>query len=807
MLDTLIKDRDFFEYLINQIDCPLVYLSGGNTIEVANAPAITLLQLNPHQYVGIDIQALFLERNCSLSHLFSRKNLTVTEKTHPNGETTSTILWKIKPLTFPKENCNDALLIGYDITESKLISEELHSKVFFYENILSKLPTNVYWKDRNCIYLGCNERLAKVMGLPSREAVRGMTDFDFSWNKEAAQSFIEFDKKVMESGIPLTTEDTFEEANGNIVTVLTSKTPLQNEAGDSIGVLAISVDITELKRTQKKLNIEKQKSEAASKAKSEFIANMSHDLRTPITGILGMAQDLLNTANQTKSLLNDKKFTEHSTRLEAVIKTVKRDSQFLMTATYELLQLCNEILDVTKLESGKLSNRLESFNLDELISHNLELLRPLAQNRKLALYYELDEAIPRYLKGLRIYLDRTLLNLMSNALKFTEEGFVKIKASLAQPTHKTLSVGDPITLKISVEDSGIGIPEDKFEMIFEHFSRLNPAYQGLYKGAGLGLYTVKHYVKAMQGHIHLDSELGKGTCFTLTLPLSISDHTEQNKQPLHLSEISIPKPMEDLIFTDTDKSISPNEAKASVLIVEDQPLAAYAVNLHLKALHCYVEVAENGEKAVKMAQENDYDLILMDIGLPDFSGIEVSKKIRKISNLKKSEVPIVALTGHADNIKMRQKAIEAGMQDIINKPAQPPALEAILQKYVFNIIRKAPEPLQTIDWKASLQICGNDPESTAKMLSMLVTDLKKTKSTLDEAYHAKDFETLRAELHRLRGAVCYLKMPELEHALNDFHEAITINSPNPQTLETTYLALRNAIGTFQEAWDAQNSLE
>ena len=158
----------------------------------------------------------------------------------------------------------------------------------------------------------------------------------------------------------------------------------------------------------------------------------------------------------------------------------------------------------------------ESFDLRELVKHNIELTQPIARHKQLQLSCEIDDCIPTYLRGLRNYLHRTLLNLLSNALKFTNEGFVKIKVQLLSNNQLAYSLGDTVGLKISIQDSGIGIPEDKFETVFE---------QGLYKGAGLGLYAVKRYIEGMQATIKVESEVGQGTCFIIILPLTVSDHS------------------------------------------------------------------------------------------------------------------------------------------------------------------------------------------------------------------------------------------------------------------------------------------
>ena len=272
---------------------------------------------------------------------------------------------------------------------------------------------------------------------------------------------------------------------------------------------------------------------------------------------------------------------------------------------------------------------------------------------------------------------------------------MQVSAALAKGSHPPFCVGDLITVSLLVEDSGIGIPDDKFETIFE---RLRPAYEGVYAGTGLGLYAVKRYVESMQGEINVQSEQAKGTCFTISLPFTVSDHTDQIERSTCAKTAVV------------DKPVSFDGMRVSVLVVEDSPLAVIGLQNLLK--HCAVEVAKSGAQAIEMAQNRTYDLIFMDIGLSDFSGIEVTKKIRALSDTQKSQVPIVALTGHAHEAEKRQACLSAGMQAVLSKPIGRPELESALKNYVYRAIAQekstygtstltdiAVEPRDIIDWE------------------------------------------------------------------------------------------------------------
>ncbi|MBA2651053.1 MAG: PAS domain-containing sensor histidine kinase [Tatlockia sp.] len=408
--------------------------------------------------------------------------------------------------------------ISLNITDRKLKEKktvlEKEALEITLAGILENLPGHVYWKNQHSIYQGCNLAQAISAGFSTPAEMVGKTDNEMPWCHEAP-ILRESDLTVMNNKTSITREEASQLAGSeHVSTFLSKKSPLFNAKGEVIGVLGISFDITERKEMEKELHQAKIAAEAANHAKSEFIANMSHDLRTPLTGIIGMTQEMFNTADDIRPLIEqatgDEKAASQNnyfTLLKHIVETVQEDSQLLIGATDELLELCNEILETMRLESGHKPIDAESFNLQDLIKRNISLLQPTAAHKKLSLSYEIDKLIPTYFCGLRNYLDRTLLNLLSNALKFTETGFVKLKVKLVDDSHSTYQTGESLIVEITVEDSGMGIPKDKFETIFEHFSRLTPSYQGMYKGAGLGLYTVKRYIEAMNATIEVDSEI------------------------------------------------------------------------------------------------------------------------------------------------------------------------------------------------------------------------------------------------------------------------------------------------------------
>ena len=600
------------------------------------------------------------------------------------------VQWTIAPIFDRKNpaNITSILLIGVD--ENLFLDfDQLTKKIKNFEFIINSVPHAIFWKDKDSVFLGCNEKFAHLAMLNSTEEIVGKTDYDLPWSKKESDQYVADDHFVIQSKKEkLNIEENLTNQNEPSF-LLTSKVPLyDNRSGEVSGVLGIFTDITNLKKTEEELKVAKIKAEVASKAKSEFIANMSHDIRTPITGMVGMIQDLLNTMDETELALKDNVTFSRENLLKLIqylMKHVKNDSEILMSSVDQLLQLCNEILELTRLENGILDQRPESFDIHQLIQHNIDFLQPVAKNKKLVLSAKIGDNVPKYVKGLRSYVNRTIVNLVSNALKFTKKGYVKINLSLREERSAQHHVGDRINLQISIKDTGIGIPEDKFETIFEHFSRLTSSYQGIYEGSGLGLYTVKRYVEAMEGEIEVESKIGEGTCFKIILPLVISDRVDKLRQsirtPAVASVTSKPTEINLTSFSKLDKS---ELGSGHILMVEDSKVAAIGLTLTLKPFNCIIDFAETGAGAIKKAQNNTYDLILMDVGLPDMTGIDVTKAIRAFSDVQKSSVPIIGVTGHANDPEMRHECLDAGMQEVLSKPTQVPLLKPIFERFVFN---------------------------------------------------------------------------------------------------------------------------
>lgn len=520
----------------------------------------------------------------------------------------------------------------------------------YLESILASSPSNIYWLDKEGRTLGYNDQQIKYLGLNSRDEALGKTIFDVAallgWDPEIPQKIRTHDLEVMNSRQPSISRETVV-VNGEEKVYLGCKSPMFDETGEVIGILGISTDITEQARIEKDLQLAKEKAEAANKAKSQFIASISHDIRTPLTGIQGVA-----------SWLVDKAPVE-----------LRPEIQGLVSASQELLALLNNVISLAKLELGE-SITTEAFDLQALIYRLRDLFAPIAQQKNLALRVVYPDDVPRQFVSVPVLVQRTILNLISNALKFTKQGHVMI----------SVTQNDDGATQVSVEDTGIGIPEHLCNEIFTSFNRVTPSYQGQYRGSGLGLSIARQFAEQLGGSISVKSQLGQGSQFLITLPLPLAQAN------VAMAAVAVDEEVQDQVrllqpqqALSTEQDIEKNAATRHILLVEDNFLIQKGIAMLLNKLNCYVEVANNGAEAIALAGKNNYDLIFMDIGLQDQDGLAVTRQIRQ-SFPHHAQTPIIALTAHLET-ESRASCFAAGINDIIIKPLTLENARACLEQY------------------------------------------------------------------------------------------------------------------------------
>jgi PAS domain S-box-containing protein len=380
--------------------------------------------------------------------------------------------------------------LNNELAQYKHEVEDLRRSKIYLDNILEHLPVFIYWKDKKGKILGDNKRHAELLGFNDPIEVIGKSDFDFSW-REQASDLRKNDVDVMNAGEISIFQESGVLPDGQEITCITHKSSLKDTSENIIGIIGISLDITDRIKLEEKLEVALTQAKAANKAKTEFIANMSHDVRTPLSGIIGGA-DLL--------------------RYKLQDPTLKSFAEDVFFSAEKLLDFFNDVIKLSLAESDVIYEN-KPFNIKKMVDDLLGFFKISARMKSIQLTLDYDKTIPNSLTGNASCLYRVLQNLLGNAIKFTDKnGSVTLRLRLVRN-----SKSEDTMISVVVEDTGIGIPKNKQARIFEKLEKLSPSYNGAHEGFGMGLYIAKQFIEMMNGKITFDSEENKGSRFKIIL--------------------------------------------------------------------------------------------------------------------------------------------------------------------------------------------------------------------------------------------------------------------------------------------------
>jgi PAS domain S-box-containing protein len=499
--------------------------------------------------------------------------------------------------------------------------------------------------------------------------------------------------------------------NGSIYPEEMTVTPIFE--GDTIThFVAVKKDITERLDKEAQLKATMEKALEASKMKSEFLSTMSHEIRTPMNGIIGMTEILLGTEL-------DKEQTEFA-------KIIRESSD-------SLLAILNDILDFSKMEAGKMTIEEVDFDLKDTCKGVIRLLESKAKEKGLELIMDMDASLPIYVKTDPVRVRQIILNLVGNAIKFTEKGFVKIKL------EPVLAIKDGFIVRFVIEDSGIGISKETQKKLFQSFTQADGSTTRRYGGTGLGLAICKKLIALMDGDIGVVSEGGQGSKFWFEIPLKISQRNFQT---------------EEAAKGGTSVTTPASNGKR-LLLAEDNIVNQKVAVVQLNKLGYAVDVAENGQKAVELALANgNYELILMDCQMPTLDGFEATRELRK----QGFDKPIIAMTANAMQGD-RERCIAAGMDDYVTKPINTNLLSQTLEKYIKtdNVQNstddnKKEKPVYFLNRDRLNDFFGDDLETLKEFLAIYVHSTTELIDNLHAASNEDNFDALFGLGHNLKGS-------------------------------------------------------
>lgn len=633
--EALKESEERHRLLIETMNEGMVVLDKNSNIEYVNSKLCKMLGYNEDDFLNhpiadfLDVKNQDIMKEQFESHNKSKAISYEIEWTRKDGKKVPTIV-SPQPIFDSDGNITGRFGTITDITDIKQAQESLAKERALLSNLIDSIPDLIFYKDLDGVYIGCNPAFGELVGLEPEKIV-GVTDYDI-FPDNVAEAFIERDEQVLEEGKPLSQEEWVTYPSGERVLLDTLKTPYFGPDGQTLGLIGISRDTTERKQAEVALKEAKEAAEAAAKAKADFLATMSHEIRTPMNGVIGMTGLLMDT----KLNVEQREFVE----------TIRISGEALLT-------IINDILDFSKIESGKMELEYQPFQLNVCIEESLNLFSTRASEKAIDLVYHIQEDVPPFINGDVTRLRQILVNLIGNAVKFTDEGEIFIKV---EKIHQS---DNEMELKFSVRDTGIGIPEQKLNRLFEVFSQVDSSTTRKYGGTGLGLAICKRLSELMGGKIWVESEMGIGSTFYFTIKASEAE--------------AVTKP-----YLEFD---IPELTNKRVLIVDDNQTNRRILTLQYQRWGMIPTAAATPHEALKIIQSNvQFDVGILDYHMPEMDGVQLGREIR--NHRSKDELPLIMFSSSA----ARPEALVENARDVFSAYISKPVRQSQLFDTMMNVL-------------------------------------------------------------------------------------------------------------------------
>lgn len=594
-----------------------------------------------------------------------------------------------------------------ELQELKTLNETLELLAL----VASKTDNGVVILDAQGTVEWVNDSFSRMTGIGSA-TIRGQPLaamlFDEEGEEDARRQF----QRFLEAGRGLSQEIQQRRDDGQPYWLSIGMTPVFNDEGDITRWVGIAHDVTRRREEQQALEQAKEAAEAASRAKGEFLANVSHEIRTPMNVIIGMTELTLGT-----------RLTPEQREYLSAVKN----------SAESLLRLLNDVLDLSKIEAGKLQIEVVPFSLAELVLEVVKLWEPSARQKGLRTAGQMAADLPPVVAGDSVRLRQILFNLIDNAIKFTEQGEVVVAVSLDSRS------GDEAHVHFAVRDTGIGIPEHKRDSIFEAFSQADTSTSRRYGGTGLGLAISAQLVSLLEGRLWVESQVGSGSTFHFCLPLAIpaaaaaeDDKPSRRRGPLRAKN------------------------RLRVLVADDNPAnRLLAARILEKRGHAVCQAAD-GREALAAAQREKLDVVVMDAQMPEMDGLQATREIRAREKTTETHLPIIALTASAMSGD-RERCLAAGMDGYISKPINAQELVTLVETLGSQMRlaklsdQNLPESGDRFDFRTALARLEGDEEIFKEQVVFFLRDAPGLLAAIQEALAAGDAERLRTTAHRLKG--------------------------------------------------------